>query len=284
MESAEGQVTFLDTPGHEAFTAMRARGAKVTDIAVLVVAADDGLMPQTIEAISLAKRSGRADHRRSQQNRQGLANLNQVKNQMEAAQTIAPEDWGGDTIIVPVAASTGAGNRELLETILLQAEVLELKRARRRQTNGSGDRIGNREGPRAVATVLVKRGTLRLGAIRSSPVRSSGGCARCSMRRVILWSRRRLRCRSWCWDSPARRTRAKSARDGRQAPEAREVALYRQGKFRDVKLARQSTRAEDAFSQMGEEKAGVVPVLLKTGTCRAAPRRVARRAQQAVHG
>lgn len=155
-------ITFLDTPGHEAFTAMRARGAKVTDIAILVVAADDGVMPQTIEAIHHAKAAGTEIIVAINKIDRPTANLDRVKQEL-AQQGLLSPDWGGTTEMVPVSAKTGENMQELLEMILLTAEMLDLKANPDRQAKGTvveGSMDKNRG---AVATVLVQRGTLRLG-------------------------------------------------------------------------------------------------------------------------
>jgi translation initiation factor IF-2 len=156
------QITFLDTPGHEAFTTMRARGAQVTDIAILVVAADDGVMPQTIEAINHA----RAAHTQivvaiNKIDKEG-ANIDKVKQEL-ATRELIPEEWGGTTVMVPVSAKTGAGIEELLEMVLLTADILDLKANYDKQAKGTviEAKLDKNRGP--VATVLVQRGTLRTG-------------------------------------------------------------------------------------------------------------------------
>jgi translation initiation factor IF-2 len=261
VETPKGVVTFLDTPGHAAFTAMRARGAKATDVVVLVVAADDGVMPQTIEAIQHARAAGVPIVVAVNKIDKNGADPDRVRAEL-AKQEVIPEDWGGQNMFVNVSAHTGAGVDELLEAILLQAEVLELRAPRAGLAAGVVIESSVEKGRGAVATVLVKKGTLRLGdpiiagsefgrvralfdengqaveeATPSMPVVVLGlsGAPNAGDDLLVLESERK----------------------------AREVALYRQGKFRDVKLARQATRAEDVFSQLGEEKAGIVSVLLK---------------------
>jgi translation initiation factor IF-2 len=256
-----GPITFLDTPGHAAFTAMRARGAKVTDVVVLVVAADDGVMPQTIEAIQHARAAGvpivvavnKIDKQDSDPER--------VRNEL-SKQEVIPEEWGGSAMFVNVSARTGEGVDKLLEAILLQAEVLELKAPRSGHATAFVVEASIEKGRGAVVTALVKKGTLRLGdAILAGTeygrVRAlfdeagkSVAEATPSMPVVVLGL-----------------SGAPNAGDELLAVEserrAREVALHRQGKSRDVKLAKNTTRAEDVFSQMGEAKAGIVAVQIK---------------------
>jgi translation initiation factor IF-2 len=162
------KITFLDTPGHAAFTKMRARGASVTDVAILVVAADDGVMPQTDEALKIALKEKESHPDRfallvavNKMDVKG-ANLDQVKNQMQQ-RGIAPEDWGGETITVPVAAIKSQGIDTLLEMVLLQADVLELKANPKAEASGViiESEIDFGRGP--LATVIVQRGTLRVG-------------------------------------------------------------------------------------------------------------------------
>ena len=261
VETPRGVITFLDTPGHAAFTAMRARGARATDVVVLVVAADDGVMPQTIEAIQHARAAGVPIVVAVNKIDKSDADPERVRTELSKHEVIS-EEWGGENIFVPVSARTGQGIDQLLEAILLQAEVLELRAPRTGLASGVVIESSIEKGRGAVATVLVKRGTLHLG----DPIIAGSEFGRVramfdengkavseappSMPVVVLGL-----------------SAAPNAGDELLAVEserkAREVALYRQGKFRDVKLARQSTRAEDVFSQMGEEKAGVVSVLIK---------------------
>ncbi len=158
---AQGEITFLDTPGHEAFTAMRARGARITDIVVLVVAADDGIMPQTQEAIDHARAAGVSIIVAINKIDKAQANLDTVKKQLAAA-GLSPEDWGGKTITVPVSAKTGAGIDSLLEMILLQAEIMELKANPDRLAYGVVVEARMAKGKGPVATLLVQNGTLHL--------------------------------------------------------------------------------------------------------------------------
>ena len=261
VETPRGVITFLDTPGHAAFTAMRARGAKATDVVVLVVAADDGVMPQTIEAIEHARAAGVPIVVAINKIDKNDADLDRIRTELSKQQVIS-EEWGGENIFVPVSARTGQGIDQLLEAISLQAEVLELRAPHTGLASGVVIESSIEKGRGAVATVLVKRGTLRLG----DPIIAGSEFGRVramfdengkavneappSMPVVVLGL-----------------SAAPNAGDEMLAVEserkAREVALYRQGKFRDVKLARQSPRAEDVFSQLGEAKVGVVAVLIK---------------------
>ena len=156
------KITFLDTPGHEAFTAMRMRGANSTDIAILVVAADDGVMPQTVEAINHAKAAGIEIIVAVNKIDKPSANIDRVKQELTEYELIA-EDWGGSTIFVPVSAKTGEGIEDLMEMILLTAEVLELKANPNRRARGLVVEAELDKGKGSVATVLVQKGTLRVG-------------------------------------------------------------------------------------------------------------------------
>ncbi len=162
VETPKGAITFLDTPGHAAFTAMRARGAKATDVVVLVVAADDGVMPQTIEAIQHARAAGVPIVVAVNKIDKGDADPDRVRTELSKHEVIA-EEWGGQNIFVPVSARTGAGIDKLLESILLQAEVLELAAPRNGLAAGVVIESSIEKGRGAVATVLVKKGTLRMG-------------------------------------------------------------------------------------------------------------------------
>jgi translation initiation factor IF-2 len=262
VQTAKGGVTFLDTPGHAAFTAMRARGAKATDVVILVVAGVDGVLPQTIEAIQHAKAAGVPIVVAVNKIDKSDADPERVRTEL-SKQEVIPEDWGGQNMFVNVSARTGAGIDQLLDAILLQAEVLELQAPRSGLAVGVVIESTMEKGRGAVATILVKRGTLRLG----DPIIAGSEFGRVralfdetgqavqeappSMPVVVLGLS----------GAPNAGEEVLAMESERKA---REVALYRQGKFRDVKLARSSTRAEDAFSQMGEDKAGVVPVLIKT--------------------
>jgi translation initiation factor IF-2 len=261
VETPKGVITFLDTPGHAAFTAMRARGAKATDVVVLVVAADDGVMPQTVEAIQHARAANVPIVVAVNKMDKSDADPDRVRTELSKQEVIS-EEWGGQNIFVPVSARTGQGVDQLLEAILLQAEVLELRAPVTGLASGVVIESSIEKGRGAVATVLVKKGTLHVGdpiiagsefgRVRAmfdengKPVQEAPP----SMPVVVLGL-----------------SAAPNAGDEILAAEserkAREVALYRQGKFRDVKLARQTTRPEDVFSQLGETKAGVVIVLIK---------------------
>ena len=164
VETPRGMVTFLDTPGHEAFTAMRARGAKATDLVILVVAADDGVMPQTKEAIHHAKAANVPLVVAVNKIDKPEANLERVKQEL-VAESVVPEEYGGDSPFVPVSAKTGQGIDELIEHVLLQAEVLELKAPRNTLAKGLviESRLDKGKGP--VATILVQSGTLKRGDI-----------------------------------------------------------------------------------------------------------------------
>jgi translation initiation factor IF-2 len=262
VETARGSITFLDTPGHAAFTAMRARGARATDVVVLVVAADDGVMPQTIEAIQHARAANVPIVVAVNKIDKSDADPDRVRTEL-AKQDVIPEEWGGQNMFVQVSARTGQGIDALLEAILLQAEVLELKAPRGGLAAGVVIEASMEKGRGAVVTALVKRGTLRagdailagseFGRVRAMFDENGQSIAEAppSMPVVVLGL-----------------SGAPNAGDELLVLEserkAREVALYRQGKFRDVKLARAATRAEDVFSQMGEVKAGIIPVLIKT--------------------
>jgi translation initiation factor IF-2 len=261
VDTPKGMVTFLDTPGHAAFTAMRARGAKATDVVVLVVAADDGVMPQTVEAIQHARAANVPIVVAVNKIDKSEADPDRVRTEL-SKQEVIPEEWGGQNIFVNVSARTGLGIDKLLESILLQAEVLELKAPRGGLAGGVVIESSIEKGRGAVATVLVKRGTLKMG----DPIIAGGEHGRVramfdeagaavqeagpSMPVVVLGL-----------------SGAPNAGDELLAVEserkAREVALYRQGKFRDVKLARQTTKAEDVFASIGQEQAGVIAVVLK---------------------
>src|SRR6266705_274426 len=262
VQTPRGMVTFLDTPGHEAFTAMRARGAKVTDIVVLVVAADDGVMPQTIEAIHHAKAADVPIVVAINKIDKHEANPEKVKQEL-VAQTVVPEEYGGDSPFVPVSAKTGAGIDTLLEQVLLQAEVLELKAPVDAAAKGIviEARLDKGRGP--VATVLVQSGTLRRGDIvlagssfgRVRAMLDESGSAVHEAGPSIPVEIQGLS------DVPAAGEEVMALGDERKA---REIALFRQGKFRDVKLARkQAANLENMFEQMGEGEARVLALLIK---------------------
>jgi translation initiation factor IF-2 len=262
VETPKGVVTFLDTPGHAAFTAMRARGAKATDVVVLVVAADDGVMPQTIEAIQHAKAAGVPIVVAVNKIDKGDADPDRVRTELSKHEVIA-EEWGGQNIFVPVSAKTGQGIDQLLDAILLQAEVLELKAPTDGLATGFVIEASIEKGRGAVATVLVKKGTLRLGdpiiaghefgRVRAmfdengQAVESAGP----SMPVQVLGLQ----------GTPNAGDEILAVENERKA---REVALYRQGKFRDVKLAKQASKMQDVFAAMEEQKVGSIAILLKT--------------------
>ncbi|MBK1679221.1 translation initiation factor IF-2 [Rhodocyclus tenuis] len=262
VETERGVVTFLDTPGHEAFTAMRARGAKATDIVILVVAADDGVMPQTREAIHHAKAAGVPIVVAINKIDKPDANPDRVKQELVAEQVV-PEEYGGDSPFISVSAKTGAGIDELLENLLLQAEVLELKAAKEAPAKGLiiEARLDKGRGP--VATMLVLSGTLRQGDVllagqvfgriramldeNGKPIKEAGP----SIPVEILGLS----------DVPAAGEEALVLADERKA---REIALFRQGKFRDVKLARQqAAKLETMFEQMGEGEVKSLALIVK---------------------
>ncbi|WP_372869821.1 translation initiation factor IF-2 [Shewanella sp.] len=262
VETDNGMVTFLDTPGHAAFTAMRARGAKATDIVILVVAADDGVMPQTIEAIQHAKAGNVPLIVAVNKMDKPEADPDRVKSEL-AQHNVMSEDWGGDNMFVHVSAKAGTGVDELLEAILLQAEVLELKARREGMAAGVVIESQLDKGRGPVATVLVQEGTLRQGDIvlcgleygkiramkdeNGKPIQEAGP----SIPVEILGLS----------GVPSAGDEATVVRDERKA---REVALYRQGKFREVKLARQQkAKLENMFANMTEGEVQELNVVLK---------------------
>lgn len=263
VETPRGVITFLDTPGHAAFTAMRARGAQVTDIVVLVVAADDGVMPQTKEAIQHARAAGVPIVVAVNKIDKHGADLEKVRNELSQEAVIA-EEWGGENIFVPVSAKTGDGIDRLLEAILLQAEVLELKAVRDAPAVGVVLEASVERGRGAVATVLVKRGTLKVGD--SVVAGEQFGRVRAladELGRETQEAGPSIPVQMLGLSSPPNAGDELLVVDNER--KAREVAMYRKGKFRDVRLAKQaSQKPEDVFSQMGAEgKAGTVNLLLK---------------------
>jgi translation initiation factor IF-2 len=261
VETAKGSITFLDTPGHAAFTAMRARGAKATDVVVLVVAGDDGVMPQTIEAIQHARAAGVPIVVAVNKMDKPDADLDRVRQEL-AKHDVIPEDWGGENIFVPVSARTGAGVDQLLESILLVAEVLELRAPREGLASGIVIESSVEKGRGAVATVLVKKGTLHTG----DPIIAGSEFGRVRAMfdengKAVEEATPSMPVQVLGLSSPPNAGDEFLAAESER--KAREVALYRQSKFRDVKLASRATRAEDVFSQMGEAKIGIVAVLIK---------------------
>jgi translation initiation factor IF-2 len=262
VETAKGVITFLDTPGHEAFTAMRARGAKVTDIVVLVVAADDGVMPQTKEAIAHAKAGNVPIVVAINKIDKPEANPDRVKQEL-VAESVLPEEYGGDVQFVQVSAKTGKGLDNLLDAILLQAEVLELKAPRDAPAKGIviESRLDKGKGP--VATILVHSGTLKRGDIvlagavfgrvramtdeAGKPVSSAGPAIPVEIQGLS--------------DVPLAGEAVMVLGDERKA---REIALFRQGKFRDVKLAKQqAAKLENMFEQLAESEIKSLALIVK---------------------
>ncbi|MDY0249125.1 MAG: translation initiation factor IF-2 [Pseudomonas sp.] len=262
VKTAGGMITFLDTPGHAAFTAMRARGAQATDIVILVVAADDGVMPQTIEGIQHAKAAGVPLIIAVNKIDKPDADPDRIKNDL-AAHDVIPEEWGGDTQFVHVSAKVGTGIDTLLESVLLQAEVLELKATPSAAGRGVviESRLDKGRGP--VASVLVQNGTLRqgdmvlvgvnFGRVRAmmdengQPIKEAGP----SIPVEILGLD----------GTPEAGDEVTVVVDERKA---REVALFRQGKFREVKLARaHAGKLENIFENMGQEEKKTLNIVIK---------------------
>jgi len=261
VETPKGLITFIDTPGHAAFTAMRARGAHVTDIVVLVVAADDGVMPQTVEAIQHARAAGVAMVVAVNKIDKSDADPDRVRNDL-GNQNVIPEEWGGDTMFVNVSARTGQGVDQLLESILLQAEVLDLKAAQDGLAAGVVLESSIEKGRGAVATVLVKRGTLRAG----DPIIAGQEFGRVR----AMFDAAGTQLGEAGPSTPVAvlgLSNAPNAGDDLLAVEserkAREVALYRQGKFRDVRLASAAKKTEDVFQQLGEQAGANIQIIVK---------------------
>jgi translation initiation factor IF-2 len=263
VETGKGRITFLDTPGHAAFTQMRARGAQATDIVILVVAADDGVMPQTIEAIEHSKAAGVPIVVAVNKIDKEDADPERVKNELSAHEII-PEEWGGENLFVNVSAQTGEGIDSLLDSILLQAEVMDLKAVAEGPAQGIVIESSLEKGRGAVATVLVQAGTLHQGD-------------------MIIAGEEYGRVRSMFDEKSAKITKAgpstpavvlglsktPSAGDDflvvKDERKAREVAEFRQSKTRETKLAQQqASKLEDMFSQMAEAESKVVPLLIKS--------------------
>ncbi len=263
VDTPKGMITFLDTPGHAAFSAMRARGAQVTDVVILVVAADDGVMPQTIEAIEHARAAEVPVVVAITKVDKPEADPDRIKNEL-VKHGVIPEEWGGDTMFVNVSARAGTGIDQLLETILLQAEVLELKAAKEGMAAGVVIESWIEKGRGAVATVLIKRGTMKpgdpiiagqeFGRVRAmfDEAGKQVNAAGPSLPVVVLGL-----------------SGAPHAGDDLLVLESerkvREVALYRQGKFRDTKLAKAASanKLEDIFSQTAQGKSAAVSVIIK---------------------
>ncbi|BET26478.1 translation initiation factor 2 (bIF-2) [Limnobacter thiooxidans] len=262
VETERGMITFLDTPGHEAFTAMRARGAKATDIVILVVSADDGVMPQTIEAIHHAKAANVPLVVAINKIDKPDANPDRVKQEL-ITHSVVPEEYGGDSPMVPVSAKTGKGIDDLLEQVLLQAEVMELKAQIDAPAKGLvvESRLDKGRGP--VATVLVQSGTLKKGDVVLA------GSAFGRVRAMVDENGRSIDSAGpsipveiqGLSDVPAAGEEVIVLPDERKA---REIALFRQGKFRDVKLAKQqAAKLENMFEQMAEGEVKSLAVILK---------------------
>jgi translation initiation factor IF-2 len=262
VDTPKGQITFLDTPGHAAFTAMRARGAQTTDIVVLVVAADDGVMPQTIEAVQHAKAGGVPIVVAVNKIDREDADPDRVRNELSQHDVI-PEAWGGDVLFVDVSAHTGQGIDDLLEALSLQAELLDLKAVPTGPASGVVIEASLERGRGPVATVLVTRGQVNVGDIMlagqeygriramfdetGTAVKSAGP----SMPVVVLGLS----------GIPVAGDDMLVVADERRA---REVAEFRQGKERDVKLAQQqAAKLEDVFNQMGADGEVAVQLLVK---------------------
>lgn len=262
VETDRGIVTFLDTPGHEAFTAMRARGAKATDIVILVVAADDGVMPQTREAIHHAKAAGVPLVVAVNKIDKPEANPERVKQEL-VVEEVVPEEYGGDVPFVPVSAKTGQGIDELLENVLLQAEILELGAPVDAPAKGLviEARLDKGRGP--VATILVQSGTLNRGDVvlagasygrvramldeNGKPIQTAGPSIPVEIQGLT--------------DVPSAGDEIISLVDERKA---REIALFRQGKFRDVKLARQQAAKLESMFEQTVEGMQTLSLIVKT--------------------
>ncbi|MBB3259550.1 translation initiation factor IF-2 [Paraburkholderia bannensis] len=262
VETPRGVITFLDTPGHEAFTAMRARGAKATDIVILVVAADDGVMPQTKEAIAHAKAAGVPLVVAINKIDKPDANPERVKQEL-VAEGVVPEEYGGDSPFVPVSAKTGAGIDDLLENVSLQAEVLELKAPVAAPAKGLVIEAKLDKGKGPVATILVQSGTLNRGDVvlagsaygrvramldeTGKPTKEAGPSIPVEIQGLS--------------EVPGAGEEVIVLPDERKA---REIALFRQGKFRDVKLAKQqAAKLENMLEQMAEGEVQNLPLIVK---------------------
>jgi translation initiation factor IF-2 len=262
VETDSGMITFLDTPGHAAFTSMRARGAKSTDIVVLVVAADDGVMPQTIEAIQHAKAAEVPIVVAVNKIDKPEADPDRVKTEL-ARYNVMSEDWGGESQFVHVSAKSGEGIDDLLEAILIQSEVLELKAVVDGMASGVVIESFLDKGRGPVATVLVQEGTLRQGDIVLCGLEYGRIRAmRDELGREIKEAGPSLPVEILGLSGvPSAGDEATVVRDEKKA---REVALYRQGKFRDVKLARQQkSKLENMFANMTEGEVSEVNVVIK---------------------
>jgi translation initiation factor IF-2 len=262
VDTPRGMITFLDTPGHAAFTAMRARGAKATDIVVLVVAADDGVMPQTKEAIAHAKAAGVPIVVAMNKMDKPEANIERLKSEL-VAEAVVPEDFGGESPFVPVSARTGMGIDTLLEQVLLQAEVLELRAPKDSMAKGIVIEAQLDKGRGPVATVLVQSGTLKRGDVVLAG--SSFGRVRAMLDENG---------KSISEAGPSIPVEIQGLTEVPQAGDefmvlgderrAREIATFRQGKYRDVKLAkRQAANLETLMDQMGQGAAQTLALIIK---------------------
>ncbi len=262
VDTPRGMITFLDTPGHAAFTAMRARGAKATDIVILVVAADDGVMPQTKEAISHAKAANVPLVVAMNKIDKPGVNLERIKSEL-VAEEVVPEEFGGPSPFVPVSAKTGQGIDDLLEHVLLQAEVLELTAARDAMAKGLVIEAKLDKGRGPVATVLVQSGTLKRGDVVLAG--SSYGRVR-----AMLDENGKPATEA----GPSIPVEIQGLTEVPQAGDefivladerrAREIATFRQGKYRDVKLAKQqAAKLENMFENMGQGEAQTLALIIK---------------------
>ncbi len=263
VETPRGMITFLDTPGHEAFTAMRARGAKATDIVILVVAADDGVMPQTTEAIAHAKAAGVPLVVAINKIDKPGSNLDRVKQELISAQVV-PEEYGGESPFVSVSAKTGVGIDNLLEQVLLQAEVLELKATVVAPARGLVVEAKLDKGRGPVATILVQSGTLKRGDVVLAG--SAYGRVRAMLDengKVITEAGPSIPVEiQGLTEVPVAGEEVMVMADERKA---REIGQFRQGKYRDVKLAKQqAAKLENMFDQMAEGEVKNLPMIIKT--------------------
>ena len=263
VETPRGMVSFLDTPGHEAFTAMRARGAKATDIVILVVAADDGVMPQTKEAIKHAKAAGVPIVVAITKSDKPDANPERVKNEL-VVEEVVPEEFGGDSPFVAVSSKTGMGIDALLEQVLLQAEVLELKAPVDAMAKGLVIEAQLDKGRGPVATVLIQSGTLKAGDVvlagqtygrvramldeNGKPIKSAGPSIPVEIQGLT--------------EVPQAGDEFMVMSDERRA---REIATYRAGKFRNTKLAKQqAAKLENMFSDLSSGDVKMLPIIVKS--------------------
>jgi translation initiation factor IF-2 len=269
VETDHGMITFLDTPGHEAFTAMRARGTKITDIVILVVAADDGVMPQTIEAIHHAKAAKIPIIVTVNKIDKPEANAERIRHEL-VAHEVVPEEWGGDTMFVEVSAKTGHGIDTLLESVLLQAEVLELKAPINTPAKGVviESRLDKGRGP--VATILVQSGTLNRGdVLLTGAVYGKVRAMNDENGKAIKQAGTSIPVEIQGLSEVPEAGEIVIALDDER--KAREIALFRQGKYRDVKLAKQqAAKLESVFDQQEDIK--VLALIIKAdvqGSCEA---------------